>query len=641
MNSKKIQDLNPEIYEEFFKRCDIVCSCPGVFFWAGEHTVLSGAPALVQHIPLRVYVGLEEIRSKHFGIEYASESPIFDFIRLSYGEGGAYYNLYELSKIKGVITKLERLCLENRLNKTFKIYFLNELEPSMGCNWSGAFSGALATAIFILNEKLCERDLKKWKETSLEDLRYDEKFDSLFRFAWKIENVFHGGSASGYGPFCSIVHDGQPMLYMTSERSDKIGAKYPIKISDENERIINEIPYLGYPLKKLIRDLNWNNLCLGFISSGIPKDTASQIREKKDKILKNLKFIRDALAKSLFKETLLTSHPLIDGELRVKLDEIADEKEDPRYYFFRSQAFATLDVLAGLMHFLGEGEQYLEDLASAVKGAQGGLELLKLDWPKLKYISKIIFEIVKEEGWNKTAIKLTGGGGGGWVLFLTSGIFFPKIKEHFEVNKRQYEEQKICITWLLPEDGIDEEGVVLEKSWHKKPIIGYKKSLKSKEIAYARIWRSKMKDFAKGDPLTIKEYNEIEKMKDKIPFLIIKEKGLIRLYVYGSEKKIFKGNAYGILEFLIKRPGVDVDFLELRKKIWRRRKDLVEKAEQEISEGRINGSNYNKVQNQVKRAISYLNAYLKKYIGNSLVETSKGRARLKCEFEFYLIEKCI
>src|SRR3989344_3663057 len=59
-NTQVLQKVFLGVYRDFFNTCEVVVSAPLVFLWAGEYTVLNGAWALLQKVPLRVFVGIED-----------------------------------------------------------------------------------------------------------------------------------------------------------------------------------------------------------------------------------------------------------------------------------------------------------------------------------------------------------------------------------------------------------------------------------------------------------------------------------------------------------------------------------------------------------------------------------------------------
>jgi len=147
-------------------RCPVVVSAPGVFFWAGEHTVLDGAVAVVQQVPLRVFVGLEPLgpvrgtepclildtgkpltsrglshhvyRRDHLAEPCDFSAPQRETNLRKVAEV-ANLLFKDLCRVKGASTPIQR----------FRIRTASESRPGGGVNWSGAFSIALVTALLL------------------------------------------------------------------------------------------------------------------------------------------------------------------------------------------------------------------------------------------------------------------------------------------------------------------------------------------------------------------------------------------------------------------------------------------------------------------------------------------------------------
>ena len=61
-NSSSLRERHGKTYQDLYSRCFLVTSAPAKFCWAGEYSHHIGAPIIVQNLPLRVYVGLEQTR---------------------------------------------------------------------------------------------------------------------------------------------------------------------------------------------------------------------------------------------------------------------------------------------------------------------------------------------------------------------------------------------------------------------------------------------------------------------------------------------------------------------------------------------------------------------------------------------------
>ncbi|PIV90271.1 hypothetical protein COW46_05340 [Candidatus Gracilibacteria bacterium CG17_big_fil_post_rev_8_21_14_2_50_48_13] len=69
-NSGALRDAFPEVYAEFFDKCEIISSAPILFTWAGSYAIHFGGMSLIQKLPLRTYIGLKQ--TKEEGITFVS-----------------------------------------------------------------------------------------------------------------------------------------------------------------------------------------------------------------------------------------------------------------------------------------------------------------------------------------------------------------------------------------------------------------------------------------------------------------------------------------------------------------------------------------------------------------------------------------
>lgn len=134
MNSAQLQKQFPEVYKKFFTTCQRVASAPHSFLWTGDFSGFYGGLTISSKLPLRFYVGLEEIGSDKFEINdeveaYLPSLKIFRTIHLE----------------KDLASHLEDLLSKSL--KGYKIHFLTELSLGLSLGGLGAISAALAYLI--------------------------------------------------------------------------------------------------------------------------------------------------------------------------------------------------------------------------------------------------------------------------------------------------------------------------------------------------------------------------------------------------------------------------------------------------------------------------------------------------------------
>jgi len=161
--------------------CPIVVSAPGVFFWAGEHAVLDGAVAVIQQVPLRVYVGLEPLGpastlEPSLLLDPPTAGPLRDVPHHVYRHASLAVpcdfsvrhrevNIRKVAEVANLLFKdLCRLSTGAVPECRFRVRTASEMRPGGGVDWSGAFSVALVTAILLLTNRQFRKEIGDWQE---------------------------------------------------------------------------------------------------------------------------------------------------------------------------------------------------------------------------------------------------------------------------------------------------------------------------------------------------------------------------------------------------------------------------------------------------------------------------------------------
>lgn len=261
-NSNNLQKAFLDVYREFFSKSSIITSASGSFFFCGEYLVLFGGLAIKQKLPTNLYIGLEPIEENNFKIVSAK---YLDFTK-------NWENLNEKHIFEKISQFIKEEFKREKLNYSFNCHILSEIPPGCGLASSGAFGGALAGALLIANEIISQRDIEDFKNLKIENLIKNEKFNKIFRLAWKIESVIHNGKSSGAGPFVSLVWSNYPIIFFSEKR--KINFQ-----SESNDT--DKIDFFAFSLDKLLKieeKINWP-IDFGLVYSGNAKSTGITIDE--------------------------------------------------------------------------------------------------------------------------------------------------------------------------------------------------------------------------------------------------------------------------------------------------------------------------------------------------------------------------
>ncbi len=465
-------------------------SAPGVFFWAGEHVVLHGFPAFCQQVPLRVWVAMRWTPDDC--------SPEFEFLRgsqLFYDpvhatRGGRPFNPiaynFESSQIADVV---ERLAIEAKalgVTGKFKIRSLHELRPGAGCNWSGAFASALLGAFLASVGALKPSDLAEqvWSRPVVvskdapNGAAPNSDIAAFHRTAWKLETLLHKGRASGYGTLCSVMQGKAPLLFCGPKRGWPTGR--PIHLEPDQVDKLEHLPFYAADTGK-VYSFDWFDeraavnrfsselpVTCGLVYSGVDKVTGEAIEqtEKLDVLMeRETARIVPGFDQETIRSTFGSSNAWLEGFLRHRFS-----GESLRHNLVSALAASTLQVggaLIELLTALSAGPARSDEvhglavrLASAMRRTQGGLDQLDLDWSEARRVTFAIDQWAIEQGClDITAAKMTGGGRGGMLVFLTKDDpnlddgLMRKLGETFQHGTRPH------VAWISSRDGFDGAGL--------------------------------------------------------------------------------------------------------------------------------------------------------------------------------------
>jgi len=460
MNSQTLQTAFPEIYQTFFSKCPIVCSCPRSFSWFGEQAVRYEGFILRQNLPLRTYVGLIPQKKKEIKIAGClSFNPNLQKFQKE------AFDSYQQEKIKKYFLTFLKKINKKKASEGFQIYILNELPTERGLG-AGAFIVALVSAALMYYGKLEPADIVSWKKEKSITLSENKSlnFDFLFKVAWKWENFLYPG-ASG-GNLINLMPSATPILFFSKRvlPSEALAGK---KLNLEDLDFIDQNYYRGIRLNEIVSNpAGWPwPFDYGLIYTGEARD-----------VLNSIALIRDL------------NFRLINAAEECKKDfeffgQIADKRAPLIYKLCQTkdkiwhEYIATL-ITNSLQNYLafktifknGFSLESLRELAELLHKEQHLFYLLNLSSPTIDALCSSFLRIIKKKGTEDTiaSIKISGSTRRGDVIFLaTSYHIRNKIEEIIGELKSQFgnDINLDYASWL---DGYEEEGGLrIEQFWAK------------------------------------------------------------------------------------------------------------------------------------------------------------------------------
>jgi mevalonate kinase len=482
MNSQSIYSRHPDIYRTFFSSCECVVSCPGTFFWTGEYSVLNGGISLCQHVPLRVYCGIEPIQDQNvsgpiFLGNNRTDHLVYDVNKFDFRTDLFLQNsesilarliVSNLQEIFRDLSSLVKNLVNNR--KSLRIHTLHELSPGTGANWSGAFSTALIGALLLYENKLNETDLTMWKDKPVNENISDALFKQLCLAAWKVETAFHEGKASGYGAFTSLIASHDPIFYATVKRSNE-DPKHPVDIGGDYT-ILDNIHYGGfrfietYPKLKYSIDATYNKFNFGLISSGVNKDIGKSMLKTSNELGERLNIARTTVL-ALVNEKGLSN--ILENSYFTDFLSEKNTGNKLRWSYIESLSIKGIEVYQSLLELftnnVGANFENLRALASALNGTKSNIDALGL----FQYeVDAVVYHL--HRAFRKYDIpvdlvgaKTTGAAQGGSLLFITpSGTNALEALTDGLKNLRM-EIKNVSLDWLHTRDGLENDGMRIEK----------------------------------------------------------------------------------------------------------------------------------------------------------------------------------
>lgn len=468
MNSKSLQEAFPEVYRNFFSKCTVVNSTPASFIWSGEYVSIFGGFSISQTLPFRIYVGLEPISTNEIksGVYKVFNPSIQQF------ENHPYDNFIR-AKISDLIrSEIPKITGKNA-NNGFVFHILSEAPAERGLNISGAIAAALSLAIYLnYSKNITQKNVDIWTNQKIIDTINDAYFNKIFRFAWKIESVYHAGTSSGRGALVPFINSFYPIIYFT-EKTD------PGIIKTENNKSsssdifgfnkINNIKYWAYRLNEFfdfdIPSYYWP-IDFGLIYSGYENSTASIIRMIPN-IKEDLKEHTDQIKQKFIQKTQDGSHKTVSSFH----EDCFGSDEEPWETVIKALGIICLKIIGNFENIIRKGhtEEYLQDFFRSINQNQNILHILEASTTSIDHICFSIYERGRKvDIISGVGAKLVGAGHGGDVVFAAPiGIFRKSVEELVLDSKKSYTKD-INLDYASWVDGPNDLGIKIEQNLEDK-----------------------------------------------------------------------------------------------------------------------------------------------------------------------------
>ena len=206
-NTLTLQRNFPEIYREFFAKCQQVASAPNSFLWSGEFSgFYEGGLLISQKLPFRVYVGFEKTFDSKITVDQG-------YIAYEMGENNFVKKVFDPQLAEQFKVFLSGQFGQEKDFTGISVHIMTEAPLGHGLGSNGALAAALATLV-----------------------SKDKDIPKKFELARKILAASQKGYSSGVSAYNALTSTNQPILFFGH---DKSFSAYPISEIAGVEGLIN------------------------------------------------------------------------------------------------------------------------------------------------------------------------------------------------------------------------------------------------------------------------------------------------------------------------------------------------------------------------------------------------------------------
>jgi mevalonate kinase len=413
INSTTLKEKFSKLYEEIFSPSALVVSAPGSFFWTGEHAVGLGGCAITSKIPLRCYVGFEPIAEK--GKVYISSYCISAPSKEKFKDIETYTER-DLTFENRLINFLEQSIAQSTNQKDFPgiaLHILSEIPIGCGLNSSGALASTIAFGIGLFYQKITTVKLHQWQKMPLIKLIDDPQFRVFLQLSTEIEKIFHETNSPDITCLSPLLDSEGPLVFLMSVDSRKKIKYFPFRI----EEIFQVKKPFSLPLD------------YGLIFSGHIRNTKDIITSINE-IKKSFDHFSDFFQQTFPILNILPSSPqpslfptLAKNQYSSPFFDQINQGGNQGWMLYSGPLLVlSFQTLAQFKELLEEGysETRLKKLISLINLYQDGLRLLGVSNETLDFICADFKQQASAIRGSQMGVKITGGGKGGDVLFVTA-----------------------------------------------------------------------------------------------------------------------------------------------------------------------------------------------------------------------------
>ena len=553
MNTQSLQKNFPEVYQDFFAKCNFVTSAPIQFDWCGSHAWRIGGISIYQKLPIRTYVGIEKIEKENT-IEIG-DMLVFNPLEQTFIDSTERFSGWD--RLPEILQQIIKEDFQGQGDfPGFRLHFLDEMSESHG------YSVAAETANLSLLLHLYFGKVSPAEASSMvlipgekfftKDSLLSEKMDGIINIGWKMIVCCGWKSSAGNTVKCAFVKSNYPVISFTEKRQGDIenfdGAGAPLNLEKDPDYVFKMKSWI-FRMEKLF-NLNPTAcfpLDLAFIYPGFGRLFADSTDYTVNYVIPAINDLAD-FAKKTFGEYLgkeKTDHvPDFFSECNKGKDQFWQ-----RYLQLNSIISLKLLKSIQLLYKQRASQESLAELFKAIKDIARSRGLFSEEHSlNLQHIRhKIVKVAAKTAGGTDVATRFFNYGqlDGGIMVVAPYQKFRRALLEVIEDLQKNYNKD-ICLDYASWIDGTDCDAIVVEQCLES--------GLYSKYIQPNSI---KLFDWEAGSShqRVVKKNEDIIKQDFDLFLDLIENKIYIRGESISSKQLPSQKATAELLEFLLNHPG--------------------------------------------------------------------------------------
>lgn len=465
LNSSIIKERHKKVYEELFQNCPIVVSAPAVYPLSPTYAVGPGGIGLVSKLPFRMYLGIEPKSSG--GIKFGPT--------LNYLPEQDKFVEWESTKCNPIYLKiLENFASQHGKKIHARLWSITEIPWYRGLNIDSMYATACSAAWFLRLGLIGAKDLEKLLAQPSESLNKSKEFDSLFRFAAKLESTIADWVADAHMVFASLIKSNTPTIFFRERDPILFDHYQDLGITNPNSfyNVFDKLSYCGLRLNEALKAdfFSFWPIDMALIFTGDEVDARVVYPTRKAisaRLSENALFAKDKL------ENLV---PKTFGEPPKFLKMMKEnEKYSLGMNLFRTyrnnSVVHSITVLKTVYNLLlySSAPYAIHEFIEAQNINQDILRLLGLSPLATDHIATTIREIGLRTAGTGIATRLVGTGGGGCLMVFGLSNTLETVLNNALPILQSTTKKPIHCHWASWCDGnLETNGVIVEQHLEEK-----------------------------------------------------------------------------------------------------------------------------------------------------------------------------